>query len=156
MLREEHSACFDDYARAWNDQDLPRVMAQFAADGVYDDPVLPGPSTGDDIEAYFASTLEGFPDLTFEREVYETQADDVLINDWTGTATHTGFYFDLPPTGRSVVVEGVGVIRFSADGLAQVTNYFDQQSIRRQLGLDFPAVIGQVPRLLYLTLKRRL
>ena len=116
--------------------------------GTYDDPVS-GPLEGAELEGYYAETLTGLPDLEFNGHVYQTKEDGVLVNQWTGTGTQSGSYFGLPPTGRPLTIEGVSVFRIADDGITEIKCYYDRRAVQEQLGLSFPEIIGQLPKLAY-------
>lgn len=154
MVSEEQRAYFFEYVAGWDDHDFERVMAQFAEGATYDDPVISEPSNGDELKRYYAETIEGFPDLQFDGRVFDTQEDGVLVNQWTGSGTHSGTYFGLPPTGRHIAIDGVSIFTISDDGIIQITCYFDRSTVREQLGISFPEIVGQVPGLIYGVLTR--
>jgi hypothetical protein len=56
------------------------------------------------------------------------------------TGTNTGSMKGMPPTGRTVRLEGADFFTLAGDPIAAVHGYFDSAEVPRQLGLD---VIGQ-------------
>lgn len=88
----------------------------------------------DAFEAYLRELRTGFPD-------WHVTVDDILTNDeivmkeWTVTATHEGEYAGIPPTGREIEMSGMAKIRIE-DGKVQEDHlYFDLQEMAEQLGL---------------------
>jgi predicted ester cyclase len=73
--------------------------------------------------------------------------EGVLVEEWTMHGTHSGFLDSLPPTGNRIALDGVSVVTISDDGITSIEGYFDQESFAEQLGLTFPAIIGQLPTL---------
>lgn len=61
--------------------------------------------------------------------------------------THKGTFNGLPPTGNTVTLEGVDIFAISEEGIESVKIHFDQSSMADQLGLTFPAIVGQLPQL---------
>lgn len=139
---------FDRYVAGWNDHDPETVMAAFAPGGTVTAPPFDEPRTGEAIGEWVEDTAAGFPDVRFEdHELLSTDEDGVYVLEWTLHGTHTGTFNGLPPTGKTVALDGVDVFRISEDGIESVTIYFDQSSMADQLGLTFPAVIRQLPTL---------
>lgn len=139
---------FDRYVAGWNDHDPETVMAAFAPGGTVTAPPFDEPRTGEAIGDWVEATAAGFPDVRFEdHELLSTDEDGVYVLEWTLHGTHTGTFNGLPPTGKTVALDGVDVFRISEDGIESVTIYFDQSSMADQLGLTFPAVIRQLPTL---------
>lgn len=139
---------YDRYVEGWNNHDPETVLAAFADGGTVSDPATDGTLSGDEIADWVAETTAGFPDVQFDVERRVADHDErVLFVEWTMHGTHDGQFGPLPPTGRSVTVNGVDVITFSEDGITAIDGFFDMADFRNQLGLTFPAVLGQLPRL---------
>lgn len=135
------------YIEAWNDHDPERVLAQFAEGGTYDDPTLDEPLVGREIEEYVTEIVTGVPDVHIEeRRVVECDPG-VVVSEWTMRGTHSGTLNGLPATGNAFELDGIDVITVSDEGITSVRGYFDQEAFAQQLGLTFPAIVGQVPKL---------
>lgn len=75
--------------------------------------------------------------------------DDTMMGTWTLSGTSRGMFFGVPPTGRSVTLEGMSKITV-ADGKIQADHiYFNEKELLDQLGLTVPDVIPLVPRLVW-------
>jgi steroid delta-isomerase-like uncharacterized protein len=149
-MTDDRRRYFERYTAAWNDHDPDGVTAQFAPDGTYVDPSLATPLARDEVPDFVAETVAAFPDVEFtERRVVTDRSDDdlVLVAEWTMTGTHTGVFEGVPPTGERIELEGADVVTVSDEGIESITGYFDQREVVDQLGLTFPAVLGQVPTL---------
>lgn len=148
MSRSNVIGYWDRYSEGWEAHDPEAVMAAFAPDGSVTDPTLNEPRTGEEIGAWVGETVAGFPDVSFE-DHRELSTDDggVLFVEWTMHGTHTGTFQGLPATGNTVALDGVDVVTISEDGIESIKIYFDPSSIAEQLGLTFPAIIGQLPKL---------
>lgn len=148
MSVESNTAFHDRYIDGWNDHDPGMVMEQFAEGGTYVDPFFDEPIAGEEIGDFVRLTADRFPDFRFEqRRVLDVPAEDIRIEEWTMHGTHEGMREGLPPTGNTIALEGTSVVELSADGIVSIQGYYDQQQLMDQLGLTFPAVVGQLPSL---------
>jgi steroid delta-isomerase-like uncharacterized protein len=150
---------FERYVEAWNDHDPDAVVEQFASGGTYVDSALDEPLEHDGIADFVTDTVAGFPDVRFEERRVVTAEDGeqlVLVAEWTMHGTHDGSFEGLPPTGNELELDGVDVVTVSEDGITSITGYFDQQSFIEQLGLTFPAIVGQLPTLAVGAVEQRL
>ena len=139
---------FERYVEGWNDHDPEAVMAAFAPGGTVVAPPFDEPRTGREIGEWVAETVNGFPDVRFEeQELMSTDLEGVFVLEWTLHGTHNGTFNGLPPTGNAVALEGVDVFSISEEGIESIEIYFDQSSMAEQLGLTFPAIVGQLPKL---------
>lgn len=156
-LSEPQAAYHDAYIEAWNDHDPEGVVAQFAEGGTYRDPLCEAPLAGAEIAEFVELTAERFPDFRFEqRRLLDVDGapdgvggaeatDGVRIEEWTMRGTHEGMREGLPPTGNEIALDGASVVEVGADGIRSIRGYYDQQALADQLGLTFPAVLGQLP-----------
>ncbi|WP_276274283.1 ester cyclase [Haloarcula litorea] len=120
----------------------------FADGGTVSDPATEGTLSGEEIKEWVEETTEGFPDVRFEVERRVADHDKgLLFVEWTMYGTRDGPFGPLPPTGQSVEMNGVDVIAFSDDGITSINGFFDMTDFKEQLGLTFPAVLGQLPTL---------
>jgi predicted SnoaL-like aldol condensation-catalyzing enzyme len=71
-------------------------------------PVLPGGQTpGPD---FFPRFIGAFSDLSSHEDAILSRCDRVALQ-WTITATHTGDFFGIAPTGRTIQFSGMDVLR---------------------------------------------
>lgn len=139
---------YDRYVEGWDDHDPETVMGAFAPGGTVTAPPFDEPRTGEEIREWVAETVTGFPDVHFEEHnLMSTDAEGVFVLEWTLHGTHTGPFNGLPPTGNTVTLAGVDIFAISEDGIESLNIYFDQSSMADQLGLTFPAIISQLPKL---------
>lgn len=141
---------FEEYESGWNEHDPEKVVAQFAEGGTYFDPTIGEQIQGQDIGEYVAGTVQGFPDLNFEMGRWIMSDNNnrlVLVAEWIMHGTHTGTLEGLPPTGNTIALEGIDVVTIADNGIVSIRGYFDQKALADQLGLTFPAIIGQLPTL---------
>ncbi|MFT4889275.1 MAG: steroid delta-isomerase-like uncharacterized protein [Halobacteriales archaeon] len=102
---------------------------------------------GREIEEYVAEIVTGVPDVHFDERRVVDRDPGVVVTEWTTRGTHSGPLAGLPPTGTAFELDGVDVMTVSEEGITSVRGYFDQETFAEQLGLTFPAIVGQFPRL---------
>lgn len=125
-----------DYIDAWNNGDYAKIPSLVAESATIHDPGAPeGALQGhDELEAHLKEIRSGFPDFTISIEEM-LASDDVVMVDWTLTATHEGTFNDIPPTEREIELTGMSktVVR---DGRVQSDRiYYDFHDFLEQLGL---------------------
>jgi predicted ester cyclase len=75
----------------------------------------PGQQPGPDFLAQFWS---GFPDLRSHEDALLGDGDLVTIR-WTITGTHTGTFFGIAPTGSTIQVSGMDILRVASGKLVE-------------------------------------
>jgi steroid delta-isomerase-like uncharacterized protein len=121
---------------AWNAHDPDAVASVFAEDAVLREAGRPEEVRGRAaIRTRAAALLAAFPDFRLERIVLlidgERHADR-----WIMTGTHRGELFGIPPTGRTVRLEGATFTRLGPDGLVvEDVHHVDYAGLMAQLGL---------------------
>lgn len=146
-----------DYIEMWNDRAYGRLPSIVSDSYVLVDPAAPGGEArgADGAEAWLREIVEGFPD--FEIEILDSLADDTTaMVELRYTGTHQGDFQGVPPTGRSVDLRGMERHRVDSGVLQETRVYLDDRELQRQLGLTFPEVVGQLPSLVWQTLRREL
>ena len=77
----------------------------------------------------------GFPDMHLHVEDVLPSGDKVVAR-VTITGTHDGELMGIPPTGRSISVPLIDIIRFDDDGIAlEHWGVFDAMGMMQQLGV---------------------
>lgn len=148
MAESDKISHYKRYEEGWEEHDPEVVMDAFAPGGAVIAPNLDEPRTGEEIGEWVEETIAGFPDVRFEeQDLMMTDQEDVFVVEWTFYGTHTGTLDGLPPTGNTVEFDGVDVYSISEKGIESTRIYFDQSAMADQLGLTFPAIIGQSPKL---------
>jgi steroid delta-isomerase-like uncharacterized protein len=129
---------FDKGTESFNAHDLEGFTALLADDAVFQ---APGGMSGQGKAAcaeFYGGWFVAFPDAHVDiRGVYF--ADDVAVEEGTFTGTHTGVLHapagDVPPTGRSVAVDYIQVLRYRDGKSISFNLMFDQLVMLEQLGL---------------------
>lgn len=100
----------------------------------------------EELEEFIREMRTTFPDL----ELTWTNmlaGDDTIIVEWKVKATHKGELKGIPPTGNQVEHYGMEKYVIADVKVQKINIYFDARELPEQLGLTFPAVIGQLPKL---------
>ena len=121
---------------AFNDQDAEKVAAEFAEEGTFFDPPQDEELTRDEFREYCAELFEAFPDGRVEERRVIDSADGATVIEWTFHGTQKGQFEDVPPTGNAVALPGVSIVAVSDDGITSWRDYWDQQTLAEQLGLE--------------------
>jgi predicted ester cyclase len=61
---------------------------------------------------FWETAKRAFPDMQFTVNLL-VESGDLVVSNWTLSGTHTGeAYYDVPPSGRPVVINGTAILRF--------------------------------------------
>lgn len=61
---------------------------------------------------FWENAKKAFPDMKFEVNLV-LESGEHIVSNWTLSGTHTGgYYYDVPPSGKKVVINGTAVLRF--------------------------------------------
>jgi steroid delta-isomerase-like uncharacterized protein len=132
------------YEQVWDRGNVEFAHEVFADDYVRHDlrptQALPG---GAGMAKIAADFRRAFPDARWHVDLVLGE-DDFVAARWTATATHTGVWGDVEPTGRSAKFSGVNIFRFHPDGrVAELWNHRDDLGFMEQLGA--PVYAGAAP-----------
>jgi len=124
------------YVAGWNARDTARLADSFLPGGTYEDPNTGGPIGTGPLGQYAAGLWTAFPDLGFEEVDYQATADGEIVFRWVMRGTNRGSLRGLPPTGASIALPGVDLIKAGEGGVERVQGYFDRQMLMQQLGVQ--------------------
>jgi steroid delta-isomerase-like uncharacterized protein len=136
MNRRQMLARRDDVIAAWNRHDPDAIVSHVAEDVIVRDVALGRPLLGraalkQAVERYIAA----FADLRVEI-TSSTLDGSRVVQEWTATATHTGTFMGLEPTGRWTETYGATVSTYDENGVViEAAMYWNPLAILRQLGL---------------------
>jgi steroid delta-isomerase-like uncharacterized protein len=83
-------------------------------------------------QTWWNNVRSAFPDMTFTVDLLVEQ-DDIVVSNWTVRGTHTGTaFYDVPPSGKPVVINGTGILRIR-DG--QIVEHWGGPHCQEGLGL---------------------
>lgn len=104
--------------------------------------------------AFIEANQAGFPDIEFSiREL--VAGDGIVMVELTISGTHTGEFMGIPPTYRAIEIPAVDKFVVEDGQVVEWRPYFDSQEIPDQLGLSFPAILGQLPQLAWRKIRSR-
>ncbi len=87
----------------------------------------------DGLKRGYATFLNAFPDLHVTIEDMIAEGDKVVAYK-TVTGTHRGTHLGIPPTGKRVQYQNVGIYRIKNGKIAEYWGLQDEISLKRQLG----------------------
>jgi steroid delta-isomerase-like uncharacterized protein len=126
------------HLRVWADHDMGALDETIAPDAVIhwgDSEANALAAVRDDVERYFVAFTDvhtSIDDLIGE--------DDKVVLRWSTTGVHTGPYGKVPPTGRTVTMNGVDVYRVDGSRIVEAWSMWDGLTAYQQLGLVDPDV----------------
>jgi steroid delta-isomerase-like uncharacterized protein len=93
------------------------------------------PATKEGTLDFFRALLEAFPDLRMDVEDLVADGDKTVARVVT-TGTHQGDFMGIPPTGSSVEMQLIDIMRFDAAGrVCEHWGVADMLSLMQQLGV---------------------
>lgn len=104
-------------------------------DVVMHHPASPEPiSSRDAVVGMLSAFRTGFPDLNITVEDVIGEGDKAAVR-WRATGTHTGDLFGMPPTGKSMNVAGISVVRVADGRIVEDWVSEDTMGMMKQLGV---------------------
>lgn len=109
----------------------------------------------DEWASFIRANRNGFPDIEFSMQ--ELVVDDtVAMAELTLSGTHEGAFMSIPPTGRTIELRAIDKFVVEDGQVVEWRPYFDSRQIPDQLGLGFPTVLVQLPKLVWWNVRTRL
>lgn len=106
----------------------------FAPNHSYHDPQIPASPGPDGMKQVISTYQTAFPDAHWH--VVETIiADDDIVTRWRATGTQKMELNGIPPTGKSVDVDGIWIHRFANNRIVESWNVWDTLGMLQQLGV---------------------
>ena len=132
-----------DCLRAVDARDIKALRALFSPDGVFWDAT--GTYKGvDAVAGYFQVYADAMPKANTSTINAWAESGDTAFLEVVSSTTHTGVLRtpkgDVPPTGRSVKIPYVIVVKSEAGKICELRFYYDQIAFLSQLGLMPEAV----------------
>ncbi len=83
-------------------------------------------------QLWWQQVKSALPDMTFSVDLL-IESGDVVVSNWTVKGTHTGTaFYDLPPSGEPVTINGTGILRIR-DG--KIVEHWGGPHCQQGLGL---------------------
>jgi steroid delta-isomerase-like uncharacterized protein len=111
----------------------PALVDSFFGEGFVSHNMPPGlPQGREGVKRFFEMFRDAFPDVTVEIDELVADGDRVAAAT-TFTGTHTGELMGMPPTGRSVAVTGIDIVRVEDGRIVEHRGLTDIAGLMRQL-----------------------
>lgn len=88
----------------------------------------------DSMKAYYDNFLIGFSKIEFTIKDVFGQGDKI-VKYWNFKGTHTGMFFGIPATGKTVNIEGTTLVRMKDGKIAEERDFYDNLDFLQQLGV---------------------
>ena len=85
-------------------------------------------------KAYYANYFTGFSNISFTIKDVFGQGDK-LVKHWNFKGTHTGIFFDIPATGKTVSIDAVTLVRMENGKIAEERDFIYNLDFNTHLGL---------------------
>jgi steroid delta-isomerase-like uncharacterized protein len=135
MSAEDNEAIVRRYfEEAFNNGNLVVIDELFAPDYV-NHGSIPGQPVQDreGMKRVEQATRAALPDIRFQLD-HVVASGDMVAHHWTATATHTGAFMGVPPTGRHLSAAGMVFTRIRDGKIAEQWRIVDVFGILQQLG----------------------
>ncbi|WP_223033135.1 ester cyclase [Hanstruepera marina] len=87
----------------------------------------------DNFKGYYSNFITGFSNPNFTIKDIFGQGDK-LVKHWHFTGKHTGDFFGIPPTNKTVDIEGTTLVKMKDGKIAQEQDFMDNMVFMQQLG----------------------
>ena len=127
---------FDEYVAAWNSHDTEKIAEFFAEDGIHEDVAVGSIFHGKtELKAGLAPLFAACPDFKLELKKLFV-AGNWVAQEWVMSGTQIGDFSGLgiAATGKRFSVRGASITELRDGKIARNTDYWDLESMRRQLG----------------------
>lgn len=88
----------------------------------------------ENFKAHYQNYLTGFSDITFTIVDIFGQGDKI-VKHWNFKGKNTGAFFGMPPTGKTVNVEGVTIAKMKNGKITHEQDFMDSMPFMQQLGI---------------------
>lgn len=89
------------------------------------------------IKNFLKAYLDAFDSIAVEIHA-QYQEGDTVVTRASFTATHTGTFGGIPATGKTSTIEGIDIVRFEGDKMAEHWGQLDIAGLLMQLGVMPP------------------
>ena len=89
----------------------------------------------EELKQFFSKLRDAFPDMKMTLDDLIAE-DEKVVNRFTCTGTHKGDLMGIPPTGKKVTWNGIGIHHFANGKMIESWIYADVLGILHQLGVS--------------------
>lgn len=86
------------------------------------------------VKAFYANYLTGFSNIEFTIVDVFGQGDKI-VKHWNFKGKHTGDFFGIPATGKSVDVDGTTLVKMKNGKISREQDFMDNMAFMQELGL---------------------
>lgn len=104
---------------------------------VLHDPHLTDIQGHERVAHYYASFHDAFPDITFTVDDLVMTGDRVTIR-WTAEGTHDADFWGIAPTGNTIHLSGIDIVRVEDGQITEVWTVYDSATLLQQLDIELP------------------
>ena len=130
------------FEEIWEKGNLDFVDENLTPDFVNHDPRGPEAPGVEGLKQYVTMVRNAFPDISVTVEDVITEGDKVAARA-AFRAIHQGEYQGIPPTGKEMTVELIGIFRVAEGKIAEAWILRDDLSMMQQLGVVPPPGQGE-------------
>jgi steroid delta-isomerase-like uncharacterized protein len=117
----------------WNAHNVSAVDDLYAADLANHDPLNPEVTGLGGFKAWVGAVFAAFPDLHVVIDDMVAEGDKVA-KAYTLHGTQNGEFQGIPPTGKSVAMNGITIYRIADGKIAELTWSYNMLGVMMQLG----------------------
>lgn len=88
----------------------------------------------ENVKSFYNNYLTGFSNIEFTVVDVFGQGDKI-VKHWNFKGTHTGNFFGIPPTGKTVNIDGTTLVKMRDGKIAEERDFMDNMVFMQQLGL---------------------
>lgn len=88
----------------------------------------------ENFKSYYQNYLTGFSNVEFSITDVFGQGDKI-VKHWNFKGTHSGDFFGIPATGKSVNIDGTTLVKMKDGKIAEEQDFMDNMLFMQQLGL---------------------
>ncbi|GAB3051022.1 hypothetical protein GCM10027155_16330 [Acinetobacter apis] len=125
----------DSYMAEWNNQNAPKAATYLTPDVQYFDAAVGSPLIGQTQaqEQVIQVFLTALPDFKWEMISAPILNKDGIAFEWRITGTNTGVWGTEPATNKPISFTGVSFIRIHEGKITYQGDYYDAESLNKQL-----------------------
>jgi steroid delta-isomerase-like uncharacterized protein len=121
----------------WNARDVRAIEHFFAPDFVNHSPVPGMPPDRAGLQQSARVLINGFPDIDVVIDDLIAEGDQVVAR-MTMTGTHRGNLAGIPPTGKSITMTAISILRIRRDQIVERWSMDNAASIFQELTAELP------------------